>query len=151
MKRETQKHATAFAYYLQLGGRRSYVSVADRFDVSETSVRKWARSFDWKSRVADADAKANAEQTRRAEKSYIKTVEDFSDLKYRVLEEMRGRVNSECSIADLVRMLHAVKTELGEPNVITKGSVNLEKQNPFQEIIEAFFPAKVAPQASTSS
>ena len=58
--KETQRHSTAFAYYLQLIGKRSYAEVARKFGVSETSVRKWAQSFSWEQRVREADEKASA-------------------------------------------------------------------------------------------
>jgi transposase len=152
ISKETQRHSSAFAYFLQLGGTRSYGKVAAKFGVSETSVRKWARSFDWEVRVDDADRKANAAQAERAEESYVRTVEDFQELKHDTFLELKKRIErkEECSVMELIQILRAVKTELGEPTVITQGKMNLEKKNPFEDILNAMFPVKDN-QAATSN
>lgn len=150
LNKETQRHSSAFAYYLQLGGARSYGKVAAKFGVSETSVRKWARSFTWKTRVADADTKANAAQAGRAEEQYMQTMEDFQGLKYSTFQELKRRVErkEDCSIMELIQILRVVKTELGEPIAITQGKVNRDMKNPFEEIMKAMFPS---PQGATPS
>jgi len=81
LKHESRRHVDAYAYYLQLGGKRSYAKVAEKFGFSETSVRKWAKSFGWKERIAEADKKANDVQYEKAREGYVSTVEDFKDLK----------------------------------------------------------------------
>lgn len=145
LERETNRHSTAFAYFLQLGGQRSYVRVADRFDVSETSVRKWAKSFDWEQRVLDADQKANSEQRQRAERSYTENVEDFRALKYRTIADLKERVDSgQCSVMELIHILRAVKTELGEPWHIVAAPQPKTVRNPFEGIFESFFGGKEA-------
>jgi DNA anti-recombination protein RmuC len=149
LSKETQRHSSAFAYYLQLGGARSYGKVAAKFGVSETSVRKWARSFDWERRVSEADAEANAAQQEQARKSYMQTVEDFKDLKRDMFNELRRRLDEDkeqLSVMELVKMLHIVKTELGEPIVITQGKMNRDVKNPFEDIFNAVFGAKAAPE-----
>jgi len=52
---ETLRHREAFEYYYGLGDGRSYPQVASRFTVSLTSVKKWAKSFNWRERVRDRD------------------------------------------------------------------------------------------------
>jgi DNA anti-recombination protein RmuC len=153
LKKESQRHSTAFAYYLQLGGQRSYPQVARQFSVSVTSVKKWARSFDWERRVNEADVQANAMQDELARKSYMQTTEDFKHLKEEMFNELRRRLDEEgkrLSIMELIQMLRVVKTELGEPTVITQGKVNVDKKNPFEDILNAIFPLKEN-QAATSN
>lgn len=140
LEKETQRHSTAFAYYLQLGGERSYAKVADKFGFSETSVRKWAQSFDWEQRVLEADTKANTEQRERATETYVQTVEDYRSLKYRTFAMLKARVDSgNCSIMELIHVLRAVKVELGEPIHITAVPQQSECKNPFSDIIDKVF------------
>ena len=58
---ETLRHRDAFEFYYSLGDSRSLPQVAQRFTVSERSVKKWSRVFGWQDRVAERDAK-NAEK-----------------------------------------------------------------------------------------
>lgn len=141
--KETQRHSTAFAYYLQLGGKRSYPQVARQFSVSVTSVKKWAQSFNWEQRVQQVDEKANAAQRDRAEEGYLQTAEDFRLLKYRTLGELKQRTDSgDCSVMELIQILRAVKVELGEPITITAAPAKPEVRNPFEEILQKLFPKK---------
>lgn len=145
IQKESQRHSTAFAHYLQLGGERSYAEVARRFGFSETSVRKWAKSFNWEQRVTEADSKANAKQRERTEQCYVQTVEDFRLLKYRTLADLRTKVdNGQCSIMELIQILRAVKVELGEPIQITASPYQSQKRDPFADILSRLFPANEA-------
>jgi len=51
--KETLRHREAFEYYYVLGNDRSYPQVASKFTVSLTSVKKWAKEFNWQQRVQD--------------------------------------------------------------------------------------------------
>jgi transposase-like protein len=140
--KETQRHSTAFAYYLQLGGQRSYGKVAAKFGISDTSVRKWARSFQWEKRVSEADAKANAQQQSQAEQSYIRTVEDFKDLKNDIFIDLRRRLDEEresLSVMELIQMLRVAKTELGEPIHIVAQPQQKDYKNPFEPLFKTLF------------
>jgi transposase len=142
LHKETRRHSDAYAYYLQLGGKRSYAKVAHKFGISETSVRKWAQSFAWEKRVDAADNKANANQRKNTQEEYIHTVEDFKNLKGRILFEAKKRVESDqCSISDLVSIWKMVRIELGEPTTIAQSSIrtNMTDHNPFADIYEAVF------------
>ncbi len=48
----------AFAFYVQLGGARSYSEVAKRFDVSKRSIVKIAKHDGWQQRIEEIEAKA---------------------------------------------------------------------------------------------
>lgn len=143
LKKESPRHSTAFAYYLQLGGKRSYPQVARQFSVSVTSVKKWAKSFEWERRIAEADAKANCEQQKSSEEGYIRNVEDFRTLKLRTLTTLKSRVDAgSCSVMELIQVLRVVKTELGEPWQITKQPPDPSRPNPFERILEAVLSQK---------
>lgn len=145
LQRESSRHSTAYAYFLQLGAKRSYPQVARQFSVSATSVKKWARSFHWEERVREADTKANAEQIGRATETYAQTIEDFRSLKYRTFADLQVRVDSgQCSIMELIQILRAVKLELGEPIHITAMPQQSQTRNPFEGIFKQFFGEKNA-------
>ena len=55
--KEQPRHIKAFEYYVALEDNRSYPKVARKFTVSHTSVKKWAKAFNWQDRVADRDKK----------------------------------------------------------------------------------------------
>ena len=47
---EQPKHVAAYEFYRDMD-KRSYSGVTKAFSVSMTSVKKWAREFDWKTRI----------------------------------------------------------------------------------------------------
>ena len=55
--KETLRHQEAFEYYYSLGHERSYPQVASEFTVSLTSIKKWAKSFNWQQKVKERDIK----------------------------------------------------------------------------------------------
>jgi uncharacterized protein YjcR len=48
---EQPKHVAAYEFYRDMQ-KRSYRGVTKAFSVSETSVKKWSREFNWKTRIA---------------------------------------------------------------------------------------------------
>ena len=50
--KEQPRHIKAFEYYVSLD-KRSYPQVAEKFTVSHTSVKKWAKAFNWQERLID--------------------------------------------------------------------------------------------------
>lgn len=54
---ETLKHSQAFDFYLSLGSERNYTRVAEKFQVSHTSIANWSQSFGWHERVIEAEKK----------------------------------------------------------------------------------------------
>jgi len=68
---EKPHHLAAFEHYLGLGPARSFKAVAEHLGRTETTVQRWARSFDWRGRVqahdrAEARAAAPEPTPRRA-------------------------------------------------------------------------------------
>ena len=104
---ETPRHTDAFEFYFGLGGLRSYPAVAREFNVSKTSVVKWARAFNWKERCHVRDqliAKNVSEQTT------ISTV----NLKAKRLKE----VSKIQEILD--KVIHTAVDELERTKIKTK-------------------------------
>ena len=58
--KEQQRHRDAYEYYRDMPateGKRSIAKVAKRFSVSETSVNKWNKAFNWQEKVMLHDQK----------------------------------------------------------------------------------------------
>jgi hypothetical protein len=53
--KETLRHKEAFEYYYVLGEKRSYPQVAHKFTVSDRSIKKWGKAFNWQERIEQRD------------------------------------------------------------------------------------------------
>jgi transposase len=54
---EREHQSRAFEVYYELGPKRSHKAVAEQLGVSVASVKNWSRSFRWRERIAERDAK----------------------------------------------------------------------------------------------
>lgn len=141
IQKETKRHADAFAYYLRLGrGRRSYIEVARKFQVSHTTVAKWSKSFNWLDKVKEYDKKI-IEETKK------KAVALICDDKNRLLEAKSKLVERAISLAhnpkattyDAKEAWKIIKTELGEPTNISTNNIKSGDENPFSTLFLRFF------------
>lgn len=65
-------HASAKAYYVSLDPReRSARAVAERYSVTEKTIKKWRKLDNWDKAAAAADAKASAELERQGVKTRV--------------------------------------------------------------------------------
>jgi hypothetical protein len=72
LAKEQPHHLRAFEHYYGLGKQRSYDRVASEFSVAASTVKLWARSFGWQSRIRERDleiAREVAGRTMRGEAS----------------------------------------------------------------------------------
>lgn len=52
---ETLQHKEAFEYYYSLGDKRSFKLVESQFNVSNMSVARWSKAFNWQERILQRD------------------------------------------------------------------------------------------------
>lgn len=112
---ETLKHKTAFEEYYLLGDHRSYSKVAQKLSVSKTSIKKWAKNFDWIEKVQLRDQN-NAKKLEA--KTDIKVIDDKAKIlgiSRRLLDMYVKKLNEQIgaeieSLADLEKV---VKINLG--------------------------------------
>lgn len=52
---ETLQHKEAFEYYYSLGDSRSFKLVESKFKVSNMSVARWSKAFNWQERITQRD------------------------------------------------------------------------------------------------
>lgn len=87
----------ARAFYVALGqGTRTYGLVAEKFAVSDTSVRKWARRQSWERVAADADNRAAEKALAQADR----TLEQRNRDTVRVAEKVRTTILDEAAVLD---------------------------------------------------
>lgn len=65
---ETSRHIKAFDFFYNDGITRSYPQVARYFDVSTTSVKKWAKQFGWQQRAKDKVLEVAAKEAEHVAK-----------------------------------------------------------------------------------
>ena len=66
--KETLTHQEAFDYYYSIGKKRSFKLVERKFKVSNMSVARWSKAFNWQKRVEQRDienAKSLEKKTNR--------------------------------------------------------------------------------------
>jgi hypothetical protein len=59
IKNETPEIKAMFEYYYSLGDKRSYNTVADKYGVSLTTVKRYSASFKWVDRCRERDKSVN--------------------------------------------------------------------------------------------
>lgn len=115
---ETLRHREAFEYYYGLGDGRSYPQVASRFTVSLTSVKKWAKSFQWQQRVRERDIK-NAqkleEQTNETilhtKSKYLNIIQSTLQRYEEALQSGDIKITSVKDLATLVNLEMSLREE----------------------------------------
>lgn len=92
---ETKRHGDAFDYYYALGAERSYTKVASKFNISRTSLSKWGRAFNWKTRIAQRDIENNKKGEAKTNRAVVNTKADYrSDIREdrKELREIEKRI-----------------------------------------------------------
>jgi len=84
--KETLRHKEAFEYYYALGDKRNSSSVAVQYKVSERSIFKWSKNFNWQERIEQRDI----EVSRGLE---TKTNETIISIKAGFKAEIKAQLN----------------------------------------------------------
>lgn len=148
--KETPEMLAAFNAYLAMGDKRSIAKLAVQLKKSRSTLTKWSNRLYWAQRIEGIQHEAMAKAEAEAEARYFASVENLTSFKHDILDTLKKRVGlerhcPECGthrmdVGDLIRVLQVIKTELGEPTSITKGSIDVERDNPFADIFSRMFP-----------
>jgi len=112
---ETLRHREAFEYYYSLGDKRSYPQVALKFTVSKTSLKKWAKAFNWKERVGLRDIENAKSLEKKTNQTVVNTKADY-----------RAEIKTQLGI--LKAMLNKVIQDFKNNNILDVDNVkDLEK------------------------
>lgn len=102
-KHESASQYKAFQEYLRMGTSRSYESIAEQADVDPSTVRSWAKKYNWEKRAAQWDKEQTALAWRDAdnirEQRHKQSIIEFRDA-----SERQARMMMEIS-EDLLGVL----------------------------------------------
>jgi len=154
--KETLRHKEAFEFYYVLGDSRSYMQVAQQFNVSKTSVAKWAKAFNWQERIEQRDIENShrlAEKTDSIivnEKANYRKIIKASIFKY--VEALKAGGVKVNTVADLDRLIKADLLLMGEVTDRTEVRSVLDdlSDEELQRIIEDRGGSQVAKEAPSS-
>lgn len=74
---ETKEHGDAFDTYYAMGEDRSFVSAASQCSVSERTIARWAKAFNWKNRIIQRDITINQRTEEKTNKAIVNTKADY--------------------------------------------------------------------------
>jgi hypothetical protein len=111
IKTETLAMREMFEYYYSLGSQRSFVKVCEKFNVSETSVKRYAKSFNWTKRVEQRDL-ANANELERrtneavvnSKAMYREMIKELTDQFAKDVKAGKIKIRSTKAFVELVQL-----------------------------------------------
>ncbi len=128
--RETPRHLTAFEIYVAQGGRRSYRVVAQETGVTVMAVRRWARSFDWQTRVRGRDAGVAQKLARKTDQTIVQVKARYHSMINKIVEALckhhlgkdlrELRYPERTTLSDLERLIRLDLMLLGEPDLVAR-------------------------------
>ncbi|MBI3844525.1 MAG: hypothetical protein HY292_07770 [Planctomycetes bacterium] len=77
----------AFSYYVSLGPERSYQAVADKFDVSKTTVANHATDEKWQTRIDEIEKKAR----EATDASAIESIESMNSRHLKMIKVIQTK------------------------------------------------------------
>lgn len=80
IKTETLRHQKAFDFYYALENKRSFPKVAREFTVSKESIKKWAKSFNWKKRIQQRDAENAKKLEQKTDRIIVDTKANYRQM-----------------------------------------------------------------------
>lgn len=146
---ETKEMLAAFQLYVAMGEKRSISAVAEQIKRPERTVNTWSQKFEWRLRLDAMQKEESQRAQEQIKEQYFADAENLRKYKYELLELMKGKIStdhycSECNahkatVGEIISVFNVIKTELGEPTSIAKGTFTEEKENPFKGIFDSFF------------
>ena len=102
--KETKRHHDAFLFYFEQD-KRSLRGVARKFKVSDQTMTKWNREFEWQKRVQEKDKRINDIQEKNQEKTIAQRKVDYGKILRGTISQYVSRLKGEpykCSKCDHV-------------------------------------------------
>jgi len=131
--KEQQKHVAAYEFYRDMQ-KRSYLAVASKCTVSLTSIKKWAKAFNWQERVMlhDQEVQKGVQEKMMPEwidaKAYL--------LKVALEQVKRGRNEGVVPVStrDMMAASKEARSIMGETDKVeVTGSVDVALKETLQE------------------
>ena len=129
--KESLRHQEAFDFYYSLGNKRNLSEVAERFDISTTSTKKWSKAFSWQERVKERDmnnaSKIEKITNRTIVQEKAKYIEQIETFISKAMEDFEcGKLRCK-SISDFEKLIKLQLLLFGDPteiNQITREEIN---------------------------
>lgn len=157
---ETKEHLAAFQLYVSMGNKRSIAAVAEQMKLSDRTVTSWSKKYEWRLRLQQIQEEESDRAQEQIKEQYFEDAENLRKYKYELLELMKAKIAvdhfcGECNahkatVGEIISVFNVIKTELGEPTSIAKGTFTEDKANPFAGIFNSFFGKKDEPAASNA-
>ena len=120
---ETPKHLDAYAFYRDLK-KRSYPAVASELSVSVTSVKKWAKAFNWQERVMLHDQEVHKGVQEKMMPEWIETKAYLLKVALEQVKKGRDAGVEPTSTRDMMAAIKEARSIMGE-DTNTDGTITL--------------------------
>lgn len=111
IKTETLEMREMFEYYYSMGKERSFVKVCQKYNISETSIKRYAKSFSWVQRVEQRDLANATELEKRTNETvvnskamYRELIKDLTDDFAQRVRDGKMKINSVKQFVELVQL-----------------------------------------------
>ena len=91
--KETLRHKEAFEYYYSLGEKRSFKLVEGQFKVSNMSVARWSKFFNWQDRIVQRDIENGKELSKKVNSNIVNSKADYRALIRQTVELYKQKLN----------------------------------------------------------
>ncbi len=127
---ETSKHLDAYAFYRDLK-KRSYQAVSNEFTVSMTSVKKWAKAFNWQERVMLHDQEVQKGVQEKMMPEWIETKAYLLKVALEQVKKGRDAGVVPGSTRDMMAAIKEARSIMGEDvNTDVKISLEVKYEDP---------------------
>ena len=132
--KETLRHKEAFEYYYSLGDKRSFKLVEGEFKVSNMSVARWSKSFNWQDRIGLRDINNSKKIEAKTDETVVNSKADYRalirktvDLYKQKLKEGKIIINRPQDLETLAKLDLTLMGEATDINEM-KGLEELDKK-----------------------
>ena len=92
--KETLKHCEAFEYYYSLGAKRNFKLVESKFKVSNMSVARWSKAFNWQERIEQRDIGNAKKLEAKIDKAIVNSRAEYRTLIKKVVREFEKKLKA---------------------------------------------------------
>ena len=114
---ETPKHVEAYEFYRDLK-KRSYQAVSNEFTVSMTSVKKWAKAFNWQERVMLHDQEVQKGVQEKMMPEWIETKAYLLKVALEQVKKGRDAGVEPSSTRDMMAAIKEARSIMGETDKV---------------------------------
>lgn len=90
--KETLRHKQAFDYYYSLGNERSFKLVESKYKVSNMTVARWSKAFNWQHRIEQRDIENSKKLEKKTDNAIVNSKADYRALIKQTVDEYKERL-----------------------------------------------------------